>query len=163
MAHFMESLISKEKNKELPEEYNYCQDLIGSWTLDYIDHNVSLSIKGEWHFSWILEGMAVQDTIILPSRDTRTDVLHPLTEYGTTLRIYNPNTHAWDIAYGYVGNIMRLEAKKENDMIVLTNIEDNKRKWVFVEIKEDTFHWQNVTVQDDGAWYINADIYAKRI
>ena len=57
---------------------------------------------------------------------------------------------------------MRLEARKENDMIVLTNLEDNRHKWVFVQIEDDRFHWQNVTVQDDGQWHINADIYAQR-
>lgn len=48
-------------------------------------------------------------------------------------------------------------------MIVLTNIEDERRKWVFVKIEDDCFHWQNVTVKDDGQWHVNADIYAERI
>lgn len=47
-------------------------------------------------------------------------------------------------------------------MIVLTNIDDERRKWVFVTIEDDRFHWQNITVQDDGAWHVNADIYAER-
>lgn len=162
MNNFIETLISNEKSEMLPEEYNYFEKLIGSWELDYIDYNISQSVKGEWHFSWVLEGMAIQDIIILPSRDTKTNTLHPLTEYGTTLRVYNPSSHAWDIAYAYTGKIMRLEARKEKDMIVLTNLDDNRRKWVFINIEENTFHWQNITVQDDGKWYINADIYAKR-
>ena len=95
---------------------------------DYVDHNISCSTKGEWHFSWILEGMAVQDVIILPSRETRTEIPHPLTEYGTTLRVYNPATHTWDIAYCYTGRIMRLEARKQDDMIVLTNIDEDVYK-----------------------------------
>ena len=33
----------------------------------------------------------------------------------------------------------------------LTNIEDNR------------FHWENITVKDDGEWDINAEIYAERI
>lgn len=162
MDKFMDALTNAEKHASLPEEYNYFGRLVGSWNLDYTDHNLSSSVKGEWHFAWVLEGMAIQDIIILPSRETRTEVPHPLTEYGTTLRIYNPVTHAWDIAYGYTGKIMRLEARKENDMIVLTNLEDNRHKWVFVQIEDDRFHWQNVTVQDDGQWHINADIYAQR-
>ena len=46
--------------------------------------------------------MAIQDVIILPDY-----------EYGTSLRIYNPDTHAWDVAYGYTGKIIRLEAKNK--------------------------------------------------
>ena len=163
MNHFIETLTSSGKSAELPEAYNYFGKLIGSWKLDYTDHNIACSVKGEWHFSWVLEGMAVQDVIILPSRETKTQPPHPLTEYGTTLRIYNPDTHTWDIAYGYTGRIMRLEARKQNDMVVLTNIDDERQKWVFVKIEDTHFNWKNVTVKEDGEWHINADIYAERI
>ena len=95
MQDFFKALVSKSKNIELPDEYNYFGKLIGSWQIDYIDRNDSFEIKGEWHFSWVLEGMAIQDVIILPDY-----------EYGTSLRIYNPKTHAWDVAYGYTGNII---------------------------------------------------------
>ena len=163
MHYFMEALTSSAKGADLPEEYDYFGSLVGSWTLDYTDCILNRSVKGEWHFARVLEGMAIQDVIILPSRDTQTAVTDPLTEYGTTLRIYNPDTHAWDIAYGYTGKIMRLEARKENDMIVLTNLADQRHKWVFVQIKDDHFHWQNITVKDDGQWHINADIHATRL
>lgn len=159
---FVDALTSNGKSVELPEEFNYFGKLIGSWNFDYIDHNMSCSTKGEWHFSWVLEGMAVQDVVILPSRDIKNETPHPLTEYGTTLRIYNPDTHAWDIVYCYTGKIMRLEARKQDDMIVLTNMDDKRKKWVFVKIEERKFHWQNVTVKDDGEWYINVDLYAER-
>lgn len=146
---------------ELPEEFNYFGKLIGSWNFDYIDHNMSCSTKGEWHFSWVLEGMAVQDVIILPSRDIKNEtlILSLSTEqhFVSTIRI-----HAWDIAYCYTGKIMRLEARKQDDMIVLTNMDDKRKKWVFVKIEERKFHWQNVTVKDDGEWYINVDLYAER-
>ena len=152
MKNFIETLTSKDKCLELPEEYNYFGKLIGSWKLNYTDHNMSCSVKGEWHFSWVLEGMAIQDVIILPDY-----------EYGTSLRIYNPDTYAWDVAYGYTGKIIRLEARKQDDMIVLTYIDDETRKWIFTRIEDNQFHWQNITIKDDGDWYVNADIFAKRI
>lgn len=152
MRNFLKTLASESKNEELPEEYNYFGKLSGSWKIDYIDNSNSHTIKGEWHFSWVLEGMAVQDVIILPGF-----------EYGTTLRVYNPGTHAWDIAYCYTGKIIRLEARKQDDMIVLTDIEDERRKWVFAEIGDNHFHWQDVTVKDDGEWHVKYDIYAERM
>lgn len=152
MEDFFEALKSEEKSIEIPEEFNYFEKLIGSWQIDYFDRNISDMIKGEWHFSWILDGMAIQDVIILPDY-----------EYGTSLRIYNPDTHAWDVAYGYTGKIIRLEAKKQDDRIVLTFLDDERRKWVFVKIEDNHFHWQNVTVKNDGEWYINAEIYAERV
>lgn len=152
MKEFLEALISKKKNDALPEEFDYFGKLIGSWEINYVESNNPCPIKGEWHFSWVLEGMAVQDVIILLGY-----------EYGTSLRIYNPDTHAWDVAYGYTGKIIRLEARKEGEMIVLTYTGDEKRKWVFVKIEDNKFHWQNITVKDDGEWHINAEIYAERI
>lgn len=152
MQNFFEALASECKNTALPEEFNYFEKLIGSWAIDYIESNNSISIKGEWHFSWVLEGMAIQDVIILSDY-----------EYGTSLRIYNPDTHAWDVAYGYTGKIIRLEAKKQDDMIMLTFVNDERRKWVFTNIENNRFHWENITVKDDGEWDINAEIYAERI
>ena len=35
-------------------------------------------------------------------------------------------------------------------MIVLTDIDDERRKWVFVKIEDNRFYWQNVTVKEDG-------------
>ncbi len=151
MNHFYKALTSEGKNEALPEEFNYFGKLIGSWNIDYIDNGTSRVRKGEWHFSWVLEGMAVQDVIVLPGF-----------EYGTTLRVYNPDTHAWDVAYCFTGKIMRFEARKQEDKIVLTGIEDERRKWVFNEIKDDYFHWQDITVTEDGQWHVNFDLYAKR-
>ena len=152
MQHFFEALTSERKNIALPEEFNYFGKLIGSWKIDYIDNRNSCVMKGEWHFSWVLEGMAIQDVIILPDY-----------EYGTTLRVYNPGTCAWDVAYCFTGKIIRLEARKQDDRIVLTNIEDKRKKWVFTKIEDQNFHWQDVTVKDDGEWHINFDLYAERI
>ncbi|MCQ5130831.1 hypothetical protein NE562_14290 [Butyricicoccus faecihominis] len=152
MQDFLKTLTSEHRNAALPEEYDYFGKLVGSWKIDYIDNSNGRSIKGEWHFSWVLEGMAIQDIIILPDF-----------ERGTTLRLYNPGTHAWDIAYGFTGKIIRLEARKQDGLIVLTNIENERRKWVFAKIEENYFHWQDVTVQDDGAWHVDYDLYAERM
>ena len=115
MQDFMKALTSERKSTALPEEFDYFGKLIGSWQINYVESDSSRVIKGEWHFSRVLEGMAVQDVIILPDY-----------EYGTSLRIFNPDTHAWDVAYGYTGNIIRLEARKQGEMIVLTFTGDER-------------------------------------
>ena len=151
MKHFYKALTSEVKNEALPEEFNYFGKLISSWEIDYIDNSTSRVIKGEWYLSWVLEGMAIQNVIVLPGF-----------EYGTTLRVYNPDTHAWDVAYCYTGKIMRFEARKQEGKIVLTNIEDERRKWVFNKIEDNYFHWQDITVTEDGEWHVKFDLYAKR-
>lgn len=152
MRHFYEALTSEGKHESIPEEFNYFGKLIGSWIIDYVDNSNSRVIKGEWHFSWILDGMVIQDVIDLPGF-----------EYGTTLRVYNSGTNAWDIAYCYTGRIMRFEARKQDDKIVLTNIEDERRKWVFATIEDNNFHWQDIVVKEDGRWHVNFDLYAQRM
>lgn len=57
MKHFYKALVSEVKNEALPEKFNYFGKLIGSWKIEYINNSTSSKIKGEWHFSWILEGM----------------------------------------------------------------------------------------------------------
>lgn len=152
MKDFLQALISKQKQDAIPVEFDYFGRLIGSWKIDYIDNSNSSVRKGEWHFSWILEGMAIQDVIVLPGF-----------EYGTTIRVYNPGTHAWDVAYCFTGKIMRFEARRQDDKIVLTSTEDERRKWVFAKIEDNYFHWQDVTVKEDGQWKVMFDLYAERV
>ena len=151
MTLFYNALTSAAKNEALPEEFNYFGKLIGSWKIDYKDTSTSRVLKGEWHFSWILEGMAIQDVIILPGF-----------ECGTTVRVYNPATHAWDVAYCYTEKIMRFEARKQEDKIVLTNLENARRKWVFAQIEDNYFHWQDITITEDGDWQVTFDLFAER-
>lgn len=152
MKDFLQVLTSEQKHDAIPEEFDYFGRLIGSWKIDYIENSNSSVRKGEWHFSWILEGMAIQDVIVLPGF-----------EYGTTIRIYNPGTHAWDVAYCFTGKIMRFEARRQDDKIVLTSTEDENRKWVFAKIEDNSFHWQDVTVKEDGKWQVMFDLYAERV
>ena len=96
MKDFYEALASSERNAAIPKEDDFFGMLIGSWYIDYVDNATGAVRKGEWHFSRVLEGMAVQDVIVLPHF-----------EYGTTLRMYNPATRTWEIAYGYTGFICK--------------------------------------------------------
>lgn len=48
-------------------------------------------------------------------------------------------------------------------MIVLTFLNDERRKWVFKTIEDQQFHWQNITVTKSGEWQINVDMYGERM
>jgi hypothetical protein len=150
--NFFNALISNDRNATLPEEYDYFGKLIGSWKIDYVDNSNSRVIKGEWHFTRVLEGMAIQDVIILPGF-----------ECGTTLRIYNPDKKTWNAVYCYAEKIMRLQARRQDGMIILTHLDDEKRKWVFKKIEDNSFHWQDVRIKDDGTWLVSFDLYADRV
>lgn len=165
MNPFSERLVCNTKSSEIPEEYNYLGKLVGELDIEYVDnHGIDgeRHVKGEWIFSWILEGNAIQDIFICPSGVERLTNLQHDAEYGTTFRIYNPNSKAWDIFYGCTGSAVRLEARKEEDKIVLTEITNKKMKWIFSDITEKQFHWQNISTKDGDSWHINSDIFATR-
>ena len=81
--------------------------LIGSWTLTMRRYSFPsrlsepLTLEGEWHFGWVLNGLAVQDVWIVPRRSTSTssfpsvpaaaseDQAGEFLEYGTTIRFFS--------------------------------------------------------------------------
>lgn len=165
MNEFANALISNSKNDRIPDDYNYFGALIGEWDFEWIDNHGTEKerhIKGEWIFSWVLEGSAIQDLFICPSRQERIQNKQSDAEYGTTIRIYNPKNQAWDIFYGCTGEATRLEAKKEGDKIVLTEVTSKKSKWIFSDITDHSFHWQHVRAQDGTNWIVKGEVFATR-
>lgn len=162
MSIFTQSLLSETIHPSIPAQDDLWGGIIGDWSFDWCDRHSDRVVKGEWHFARILEGAAIQDTFICPSRATRALDPQPDGEYGTTLRVYVPETHLWEVSYLCLGRMTRLTAKKVGDEIVLTVCPDNTEQWIFSEITPNTFHWQNVTLQEDGTRLVNADLYAVR-
>ncbi len=165
MKEFAETLLAESKSDRIPEEYNFFGPMIGEWDFEWVDRHGTEQerhIKGEWIFSWILEGTGVQDIFICPSREERRMNRQKDAEYGTTVRLFNPNTKAWDIFYGYMGGATRLEARKEGDKIVLTEITLQNMKWEFSEITEKSFRWQNLRAQEGSTWRLQGELFAKR-
>ena len=165
MKSFAEALCSNEKNEKIPEAYDYFGGLIGEWAIEWndrLDDTVPRRVKGEWIFSRVLEGTAVQDLFIVPSRTERLSNPQADAEYGTTLRIYNPKTMAWDIFYGCTGSAFRLTAEKVGDEVVLTENVEGKMRYVFSEITADTFRWRKEYLTSEGHWTVAAIVTAVR-
>lgn len=165
MDEFVEALICKSKSNIIPKAQNLFGTLIGEWDFEWVDNHGTdkeRHIKGEWIFSWILEGMAIQDIFICPSREERINNRQSDAEYGTTIRIYNPQSEAWDIFYGCTGESTRLQARKEGEMVVLTEVVSQKMKWVFSEIRENSFHWRNMRTEDGVTWKVQGELFASR-
>ncbi len=162
---FTEALWSNNRSEKIPEVRNYFGALIGEWDIDWNDHLYDIvprRVKGEWIFSWVLEGAAVQDLFIVPSRAERLKNPQADAEYGTTLRIYNPETTTWDIFYGSTGRAFRLTAVKLNNEIVLTENYEGKIRHIFSEITANTFYWRKEYLISEGRWEIMAKVTAVR-
>ena len=53
--------------------------------------------------------------VYCPSRKARIKDYQPDAAYATTVRMYNPNTEAWDILYTELGGATQLEGKREGN------------------------------------------------
>jgi hypothetical protein len=110
----------------------------------------------------VLEGTAIQDVFICPSRKARIKDYQPDAAYATAVRMYNPNTEAWDILYTELGGATQLEGKREGNRIVQTEINEKNIQWVFSEITTTSFRWQRMVKRPDGTWETEAELFAVR-
>jgi len=84
MNEFIKALHYDKKDPRIPEEYDFFGALVGEWNIEWVDHleaDEPRRVKGEWIFSWVLEGTAIQDVFIVPSRSERLQNKQPDAEY----------------------------------------------------------------------------------
>lgn len=161
MDDFIDSLICTKTDK-IPPEYDWFGGLIGDWDIDFCNNKNGTITKGEWIFRRVLVGTGIADLFIVPSREIVKQNPKIESEHGMTVRMFNKKENSYDAFYGCEEYTKNIRFVKEGEKIVGTLLDNSSRKWVFVEIKPDWFHWQNVTVMDDGTIKVNADVYATR-
>ncbi len=100
----LDALHASEPSAAHADKLRLYGQFVGSWTLDIDYHEIDGPVRhaeGEWHFDWVLEGRAIQDVWIFPSRVGR--VRHRASEpwhfYGSTVRVYDANIDAWHITF----------------------------------------------------------------
>ncbi|MGH3402549.1 MAG: hypothetical protein ACRDRJ_08585 [Streptosporangiaceae bacterium] len=143
---------------------------VGSWDIDgrffRRDGTLETRYRGEWHFGWVLEGRAVQDVLIRPSRSLRGPG-ESSWEYGTTLRVFDPDSGGWlviwiaPVSFGFVNLIGR--AHEEEIWIEGHGPEGDLYRWVFSDITADRFLWQGSQSGDGGkSWFRGHEMIASR-
>lgn len=163
MDVFTETLFGEAKSV-VPKEFDWFAGLIGDWDFDYYDGDGKRRrhVEGEWLFRRILNGAGIEDLFICPSRKTRTINPQPDGEYGLAVRMFNAKEGCYDMVYACETYTCHLKFVQEGDELVGTVLDHPENKWVFSKIEKDRFHWQNITVTEDGTRIINSDIYARR-
>ena len=168
---FGQALISNKPSDELGEYADYYQWLIGGWdvtAVDYLSGDKKMETLGEWHFSWVLEGRAVQDVWIAPKRELRNkETSKTRNRYGSTIRTFDPITKTWIINWfnPVSGARDELTTKREGLDIVQsgTDSEGNLMRWVFTDIKADSFRWYGERSTDGGqSWNLEAEFFGTR-
>lgn len=144
---------------------------VGDWDVvatSYNSDGTAKTRRGEWNFRWALEGRAVQDVFIVPARAARSSgPAGQKQSYGTTLRIYDPQHDAWEITYvdPVYALVFRTTARLVNGEIVQTGVDHEGRtyRWVFFDIRHDSFRWRSEVLQDDAkTWHKEQDFVVTR-
>jgi hypothetical protein len=158
---------------EIPQSADAYGWLVGSWELDILNYwgqDVSArNIKGEAHFSWVLEGRAVQDVWIMPRRSERaTGLDKKFNMYGSTLRVWDPAIEAWRITWRNPAGDHhedQIGRRIGHDVVQLgTRPDGTTTRWSFTEITDDSFHWLGEALLPDGkSWRLEGEFRARRI
>jgi hypothetical protein len=145
---------------------------VGAWDVDVtlfdLDGSVSAEGRGEWLFGWVLEGRAVQDVRIRPPRGDRATLSESeFWEYGTTLRVYEPETDSWRVTWSapVQGRGLSLVARAVGDEIVLDSEiqEPLAFRWVFSEIEDNSCLWRGSATDDRGeTWLLLQEMWLRR-
>lgn len=144
---------------------------VGSWDVEaeYFDHNgrKAHQARGEWHFGWILEGRGVQDVLFGPQLEERRRTGAPASEYGTTVRLFDPTAGTWQVSWfpSVSRNVIHLVARPDGEGIVLegTEADGTLDRWTFTEIAPDSFTWTGYESKDQGAtWPMVERMLARR-
>jgi hypothetical protein len=128
-------------------ENNPFAKLVGNWTIK----DFTLTKSGEWqelggadwNFYWILDGAAIQDDWISPGMSK------PAPEngrqLGTNIRIFNPKTSEWEMAWISNGGkkLENFSAKNIKDTVVMNgDYQGIPTRITFYNIRKNHFSWK---------------------
>jgi len=144
--------------------------VVGQWDLDYTAQTPDgkkVAAKCEWNFSWVLDGRAVQDVWVCPSRAERARDPKLSGEWGSTMRVYDKKLDLWHVVFfgPSLGNINQLTARAVGGDIIQESTDSvgHLMQWNFGEITPNSFHWYSQKSTDNGkTWTRQEDMYARR-
>ena len=158
-------MVADTPRPEYADAFRPFAPLIGSWDLDVAWYDDSGAItrqtKGEWHFAWALDGRAVADIWITPSRVAR--ATDGDGEWGLSVRIYDPELQAFRSTWmgPKAAFVMPFIARATADTITLESQIANTR-WEFTGITATGFHWRNEDLDAEGNVILRQTFVATR-
>jgi hypothetical protein len=160
--------VSDAPRPEFERAFQPFAPLIGSWDLDvtwYDDEGrLTRETKGEWHFAWALDGSAVADIWITPSRAVRTSPDDG--EWGLTIRIHDPELGAFRSTWMGPRNaaVMTFIGHPGPGSITLEAREPKaaKTRWIFTDITPTSFQWRNEDEDANGRIFVRQRFSAVR-
>jgi hypothetical protein len=131
-----------------------------------LQHKVNgkwVSLNGEVHFAWILNGKAIQDVWLGYREDSKDNVV-----FGTTVRFYDEKIDAWRSTWisPLKGLVQMFIGRKVKDEIILElqNTNGYPENWIFSEITSNSFRWRSEETHDKGkTWMLTEEMQIKRM
>ena len=155
-------------NPNAPPETALLGQLVGVWDIEQVIRNPDGSWgepkQAEWHWYYVLDGHAIQDDWIQPPLSAGENAKR---SFGTNLRVYNPETGQWAMAWIDSANrkLASFTAVNEDGTILMTgnNVAGRPIQNRFFEMKPDSFEWVQEWSFDEGAtWVPVTRIHATR-
>lgn len=146
--------------------------LVGGWSAEIRDFEPGGRVRegtGEWWFSWVLEGRALQDVWIAPPRGRRDgprDAAAADDRYGTTIRRFERDAGLWRITWinPVSGATSHLAGRRDGDRIELRGEDAGREiRWSFNDIAADSFTWLGESRASGGGWQRDAEFRLRRI
>jgi hypothetical protein len=157
----------RQSNAVATKDLDLFGQFVGDWDVDSVisqPDGVKVENTGEWHFRWILDGSAIQDIFRLSASDGKPG--SPPSSYGTTVRVYNAQDNLWHVAYvsSTDGMVRTFAARRVADEIIMDNKDGGPHyRWVFYDIKRDSFRWRSEGSTDGVAtWVLNQEMAVRR-
>lgn len=132
---------------ELADRLGVFAPLVGTWDLVVEDVAADGSVEvsdGEWHFGWALDGRALADVWISPSRAARARGARD-GEWGLSLRFWDESLGAYRSTWHgpLRGWVIPFTARPTGDGLVLEGARDGIRlRWVFSDLTTASFRWR---------------------
>jgi hypothetical protein len=164
---FTESLLAAGPSPELGERAKDLAWLVGGWSAvirDYGDRGVLHESTGEWWFSWVLEGRAMQDVWIVPQRQSAPPAKRD--RYGTTIRWFDHEAGLWRIAWfnPVSGTRNDLSGGVAGNRLIFEGVADRQRiRWSFNDITPSSFVWRGESLDDNGNPTLGSEFTVQRM
>jgi hypothetical protein len=165
-AEMIKGLSADGPDPELKEKLMLFGQFVGDWDIledrFFRQDGTEFVQSGELHWGWILDGRAVQDVWMFRDEDTKR-----LIPAGTTVRFYDPEIDAWQSTWITPLDrvVKKFIGRKVGGEIVLERYgnEGNPLKWIFSEIKRDSFRWRSEESKDGGkTWMVDEEMRIRR-
>jgi hypothetical protein len=169
----IEALRAEDAVTERAAQMHAFGQFVGSWDLDVrwygAEGRLLHAAAGEWHFGWILGGLAVQDVWIVPSQRRYDPLATSLRwgDYGTSVRFFDPSIDAWRSTWiGPVrGLVIPFVARETPGGVELLGAvgTDTRLRWSFSDITPTAFVWRNEEAHGEhGPWKLVQEFHARR-